>query len=62
MIKEHAGKSWSVGRFIARDDMCHLGETVDEYKERVVTIRDRKVGNEIASDSFPWAGRNRKRH
>ena len=38
MIKEHAGKGRSVGRFIARDEVRHLGETIDEYKEGVVTI------------------------
>jgi len=38
MIKEHAGESWSIGCFIARDDVRHLGETIDKYKEGVVTI------------------------
>ena len=55
MIEEHASKLRSVSRFITRDDVAHLGETVDEDKEGIMTIRDRKVGDEVAGDSFPWA-------
>jgi hypothetical protein len=62
MIKEHASEVWSISRLVARDEVTHLGEAIDEYKEGVVTIRDRKVGDEIASDSFPWVGGDRKWH
>ena len=55
MIEEHASELRSVGRLIARDDVAHLGETVDEYKEGIITIRDREVSDEVAGDSFPWA-------
>ena len=62
MIKEHAGELQSIGRFIARDDMAHLGKAVDEDKEGVVAIGDREISDEVAGDSFPWTRRYRQRH
>jgi hypothetical protein len=62
MINEHAGELWSIGRLVARDDMTHLGKAIDEYEEGVVTIRDRKVSDEVAGDSFPWTRGYRQRH
>jgi uncharacterized protein YbgA (DUF1722 family) len=62
MIEEHASELRSIGRLVARDDVAHLGKAIDEYKEGVVTIRDRKVGDEVAGDSFPWTRGYRKRH
>jgi uncharacterized protein YbgA (DUF1722 family) len=62
MIEEHAGELRSIGRFIARDDMAHLGKAVDEYKKGIMTIRDRKVGDKVAGDSFPWTRGYRQRH
>ena len=62
MIEEHAGELRSVSRFIARDDVAHLGETIDEYKEGIMTIRDGKVSDEVAGDSFPWTRGYGKRH
>jgi hypothetical protein len=62
MIEEHASKLRSVGRFITRDDVAHLGETVDEDKEGVVAIGDREISDEVAGDSFPWTRGYRQRH
>jgi hypothetical protein len=62
MIEEHASKLRSVGRFITRDDMAHLGEAVDEDKEGVVAIGDREISDEVAGDSFPWAWRYGEGH
>jgi len=39
VVQEHTGKLGSVGRFIARDEVGHLGETVDEDEEGVIGIR-----------------------
>jgi hypothetical protein len=62
MIEEHVSKLWRVGCFVARNDVAHLGKAVDEYKKGVVTIRDRKVGDKVTGDSFPWAHRYAERH
>ena len=62
MIEEHASKLRSVGRFITRDDVAHLGETVDEYKKGIMTIRDRKVSDKVAGDSFPWTRGYRQKY
>jgi hypothetical protein len=59
MIEEHASELQSVGRFVTRDDVAHLCETIDEYKEGIMSIRDRKVSDKVAGDSFPWAQGNR---
>ena len=39
VVQEHTGELGSVGRFIARDEVGHLGETVDEDEEGVIGIR-----------------------
>jgi hypothetical protein len=62
MIKEHACELQSIGRFIARDNMAHLGKAVDEDKEGVVAIGDREISDEVPGDSFPWAWRYSETH
>jgi hypothetical protein len=39
IVQEHASKLGRVGRFIARDEVGHLGKTVDENEEGVICIR-----------------------
>ena len=61
MIEEHPSELRRGGGFGARNEMTHLGESVDEYENTIVPIRDWEIDDEIASDAFPGTGRNRKR-
>jgi hypothetical protein len=54
VIEEHASKLWSISHCVAGNDVAHLGKTIDKYKKGIMTIRDRKVSDKVAGDSFPW--------
>jgi len=45
---EEPSEVGSGGRLETRDKMSHLGHTVNEYENRVVAIRNRQIGDEIA--------------
>jgi hypothetical protein len=53
---------WSIGRFVAKNDVAHPGKTIDEGQEGVVAVGDREIVNKVAGDSFPWTWGYRERH
>ena len=61
MIKKHLSELRRGDGFDARNEMTHLGESVDEYENTIVFIRDWEIDDEIASDAFPGIDRNKKR-
>ena len=48
----------SCGCLETRDEVTHLCEAVNDYEYRIESLRDGKVGDKIARDSFPRDGRS----
>ena len=52
MLKEELSKLRSINSFIARDQMTHLGETVDENKDGIEAIRFKKIDDKVIGNTL----------
>ena len=48
--------------FDIRNEMIYLDESIDEYENIIIFIRDWEIDNEIVNDIFSEIDRNRKRN
>ena len=62
IIEKHLSELRRDDEFDARNEMIYLDESVDEYENTIVFIRDWEIDDEIANDVFPGTDKNRKRN
>ena len=48
--------------FDARNEMIYLDESIDEYENIIIFIKDWEIDDEIVNDIFSGINRNRKRN
>jgi len=61
IIEKHFSELRRNDEFDARNEMTYLDESIDEYENIIVLIRNWEIDDEIANDVFPGIDRNRKR-